>query len=122
MGTQIVIKVQPNSRLIDVQEQFNQYFPFLKLEFYETTDLKRGRSSKPALSPSTQMHIRYNGKAVHELTLSESMTVAELEQKIKEELGLNAEVLRKSGNVWLETNLTSNWTLQQQNTMGLTIS
>ena len=36
--------------------------------------------------------------------------------------GVHAEVLRKSGNIWFETTLTSGWTLHQQNVMGEIIS
>lgn len=122
MHTELIIKVPPECKLGELQAQFNHYFPYLKLEFYANADLKKGRSSKPALGPNTPMYTRMNGNEYKEFTVSETMTVAELEQKIRDVFGMNAEVLRKSGNVWLETNLTSNWTLQQQNTMGISIS
>jgi len=43
-------------------------------------------------------------------------------EKDFESLGLFAEVFRKSGNVWIETSLTNDWTLQQQNLEGEEIS
>jgi len=39
-----------------------------------------------------------------------------------ENIGLIAEVFRRSGNVWIETILTNNWTLGQQNPEGGEIS
>ena len=68
------------------------------------------------------MRNKSNDTELKELLMTDAMTVTELENKIHEVFGLNAEVLRKSGNVWLETKLTSNWTLLQQNKMGIAIS
>jgi hypothetical protein len=36
--------------------------------------------------------------------------------------GLSVQVFRKSGNVWLETSATDNWTLRQQNNEGAELS
>lgn len=48
------------------------------------------------------------------ISIEKNKTVAELENDFSL-IGLKAEIFRKSGNVWIETSLTSNWTLQQQN-------
>ncbi|HVX27352.1 MAG TPA: hypothetical protein VHB70_13470, partial [Parafilimonas sp.] len=48
------------------------------------------------------------------IDISNEVTVAELENQFGD-IGLIAEVFRKSGNVWIESSLTDNWTLQQQN-------
>ncbi len=57
-----------------------------------------------------------------ELALSDNMTVGELEKKLQVEFGLQAQVSRKSGNCWLETTMTDNWTLKQQNDHGRDLS
>lgn len=46
-----------------------------------------------------------------------NITVAELESSFAN-FGLRTEVFRKSGNVWVATLLTNNWTLLQQNNAG----
>ena len=46
----------------------------------------------------------------------------ELEKIFKDQFGLAVQVFRKSGNLWLETTMTDNWTLQQQNNHGKEIS
>ena len=51
--------------------------------------------------------------------MSPAMTVAEFEKRFQVEFGLNAQVFRKSGKVWLETTITDNLTLQSQNALGL---
>ena len=50
------------------------------------------------------------------------MTVNQLELLIFSKFGLAAQVFRKSGNVWLETSATDNWTLLQQNNEGAELS
>jgi hypothetical protein len=50
------------------------------------------------------------------------MTVIELEKTFEEMLGLSVLVYRKSGKLWLETTMTDNWTLAQQNENGRQIS
>jgi len=50
------------------------------------------------------------------------MTVAELEKMITEKYGMNVQVVRRSGNIWLETTMTDDWTLQQQNDHGREIT
>lgn len=57
-----------------------------------------------------------------EIFLSDELTVAGLEKLFVETYGLNAQVFRKSGNVWLETTMTDNWTLKQQNDHGRELS
>ena len=54
--------------------------------------------------------------------ISGDMTVLELENLFMNRFGLAAQVFRKSGNIWLETIRTDNWTLKQQNNHGMEIS
>jgi hypothetical protein len=50
------------------------------------------------------------------------MKVKDLEKIFKDQFSLAMQVFRKSGNLWLETTMTDNWTLQQQNEHGREIS
>jgi len=43
------------------------------------------------------------------------MTVAELVQNFRDVYGLSVRVFRRSGRLWLGTNVTGNWTLYEQN-------
>ena len=51
------------------------------------------------------------------ISVEKTTTVAQLEGNFLA-LGVKAEIFRRSGNVWVETFLTSNWTLDQQNLEG----
>jgi len=50
------------------------------------------------------------------------MKVSELEKIFLEDYGLNVQVFRNSGRVWLETTMTDDWTLAEQNRQGEELS
>lgn len=56
------------------------------------------------------------------LTITGDMTIAELERLFRGAYGLSVKVFRKSGTAWLETSLTSDWTLAEQNDEGRSLS
>ena len=49
------------------------------------------------------------------------MSVNSLEQSFRDIFGLHVEVLRKSGKAWLETSVTGNWSLMEQNAEGMAL-
>jgi len=63
-------------------------------------------------------HAWYWKKDEGYLDIKDAMSVLELENALIDEFGLSAQVYRKSGNIWLETTMTDNWTLKQQNDHG----
>lgn len=113
-----------SERLIrEVQHDFNVAFPFLKIEFFANGNGgHQSSSAKKRVPAGIKVHeaskVNHNGT----LDLKDTMTVAELERKLKQEFGLAIQVFRKSGNIWLETTMTDNWTLRQQNEHGKEIS
>ena len=56
------------------------------------------------------------------IEIEERMKVSELEKLFKDKFKLAVQVFRKSGNLWLETTMTDNWSLLQQNNHGREIS
>ena len=57
-----------------------------------------------------------------DLSIRGSMTVFELERQFSEKFGLSAQILRKSGNLWLDTTRTNFLTLKEQDDHGREIS
>ncbi len=51
------------------------------------------------------------------IDIHNEITVAQLITSFAH-FGLKTEIFRKFGNLWIETSLTDNWTLQQQNKAG----
>ena len=56
------------------------------------------------------------------IDVKRTRTVAEVENDLKKQFGLPVQIFRLSGNVWIETILTDDWTLEKQNREGEQIS
>jgi hypothetical protein len=116
--TMLLIK---NRAINDVREEFNNAYPFLSIDFYKHELKSAGLFVRQRLNKTTSLvnaGIRHEG----EIDIIETMTVRQLEQSFKDEFGLEIQISRKSGNVWLETTISDEWTLKQQNDHGRELS
>lgn len=114
-----------SDRLIsEVQQDFSNAYPFLKIEFFRNgTRNERRHTAHQKIDHNRKLKDSWTlKKEKGQLQLNDSMTVMELENAFMDEFGLSVQVLRKSGNVWLETTMTDNWTLKQQSEHGREIS
>ncbi len=102
-----------------VQKQFNNIFPFLKIEFFRQAPVSGiGNARNKMIIYDMKLGELQNLNKGGSLNLTNKMTVAELENYFEKEFGLYIQVFRKSGKIWLETTATDNWTLEQQNEEG----
>lgn len=117
------LHIAPNKLISEVQKEFSTSFPFLKIEFFQ------GRNNRQSITPSQK--ILPNNKKISEvlptvtsgeLPVYENMKVKDLESIFKDQFSLSVQVFRKSGTLWLETTMTDEWSLQQQNNHGREIS
>ena len=111
--------IQDNLRLRDIQVGFNRMFPNLKIEFYAHRHgagegSPQGEQFDPELSLADVRTIHTEG----DLKLDPEMSVAQTEAIFKENYGLNAQIFRRSGNLWMQTTVTDSWTLAEQNRKG----
>ena len=117
------LHIAPNSLISDIQKEFNKAFPFLKIEFFNNKSFSRTEFSAQQIIAAnrrigdTQLAIKDG-----DIQINEEMKVIELEKLFKDKFKLAVQVFRKSGNLWLETTMTDNWTLAQQNNHGREIS
>jgi len=116
------IRITPTRLISEVQEEFNALFPYLKLEFFRS----RGYQSGPVANHIIP-HNRRIGDCQAAITdgtieINKNMKVKELEKIFKDLFRLNVQVFRRSGNLWLQTTMTDEWTLQNQNEHGMEIS
>lgn len=117
------IKINDSKKISAIQEEFNELFPYLKIEFFslphklgEGTLKKNIKNSNKTLGECRTIH--KNGV----LTIYSTMTVWDLEQLFNDTYGLSVQVFRKSGKAWLETTVTDRWTLEEQNEEGKALS
>jgi hypothetical protein len=110
------IAFEEGRKLADVQKDFSLAFPYLKLDFVakqrQTSD-----DNARALLMANGLTIGDINKniAPGSIEITDDTTVAGLEKLFSGKMGLAVRVLRKSGNIWMETSITNNWTLGQQN-------
>lgn len=117
------LHIKPNRLISDIQDEFNTKFPFLKIEFFKNKSLSRSDFSSSQIIPKNRK-IGEGQPAMKDgdIDIDLDMKVIELEKIFRDQFNLSVEVLRKSGNLWLETSMTDNWTLQQQNNHGMELS
>lgn len=117
------ITINADKKLSAIKEEFNQLFPFLKLEFFKHKHKVHAPNAKADLLVIDATLLQLHKKAAdHSLRITEDMPVALLEQLFQEEFGIAAQVFRKSGKSWLETSVTDDWTLKRQNDEGRELS
>ena len=117
------LHIAPHRRISDVQKEFNAWFPYLKLEFFRNNSFTRRNLATQEIIPQNRKIAE--GQTITrdgDIDVSEEMKVKEIERIFKDTLSLTVQVFRKSGNLWLETTMTDNWTLHQQNKHGKEIS
>ena len=114
------IIIHDSYKLCEIQEEFSKHFPYLKLEFFgfepvvENTFLKENLISDTNKTLGEIRHVHLLGH----ISINGHQQVNILEQHFKKNFGINIQVFRKSGNIWLQTTATDNWTLAEQNKKG----
>lgn len=109
-----------NKTIHDIQSVFNKEYPFLKLEFYKPANGSFVPEKKHL--PHSALLEAAGLKKAGEIEVYKEMTVEELENYFQFHFGMNAQVSRKSGVLWLETTMTDKWSLYKQNEHGRQIS
>jgi len=117
------IRINDSKKISDLQKEFNDVFPFLKLEFFHRPHANhRGSLKKDIFNTGMTLKECYKKDAKGSILLKADMKVAELEELFQNVFGLSVQVFRKSGNSWLETTVTDDWTLKRQNDEGRELS
>lgn len=103
----------------EIKAAFNKQYPMLKLEFYSKEHLAF-KGSKEEYRIDADLSLEALNKDIEAgiLDINDQLTVAALEQVFEERFGLHVQVYRKSGDQWMQTSITDNWTLGKQEKKG----
>jgi len=113
------MKINAHKKLKEIQEEFQEKFPYLKIEFYAGHHTAgEGSPVKEALDPQLTIEEVRTVRKEGNLFIRGDMEVETVEQKFYEEYGLNVQVFRRSGKLWMQTSATDQWTLDKQNRKG----
>lgn len=103
----------------NIQHDFQEAYPFLRLEFFrqphEAGQCCPQKEKIPSETPIEDIRMMHT---FGWLDISRHRTAAEIEHDFRRLMGLSAQVMRKSGEMWVQTTKTDFWTLQQLNEEG----
>jgi len=108
-----MLQIETGKQVKQIQAAFNTRYPYLKIEM-----IKRQGSKAEAMKENDVI----TKVPATTISMGDQQTVARLEQEFLEKAGLKVKVYRRFCNVWIETSLTNDWTLEQQNTEGKLLS
>ena len=116
------LRITPNRLISDVQKDFNNAFPFLKIEFFQNRNLQPAFTFQQIVPHNKRIAEGQAPISDGDIEINSTMTVKDLEKIFKDQFSLAVQVFRRSGNLWLETTMTDGWTLGLQNQHGQEIS
>jgi hypothetical protein len=110
------IYISEDAIIANIQNDFQRAYPYLRLEFYRQTH-EAGRPSFasdriPVETPIDDIRMLHTFGWID---ISPNRTAVELEYDFRHMMGLNVQVLRKSGSLCLETTKTDTWPLARLN-------
>lgn len=115
--------INDDQKIETIQKEFQSKFEFLKLEFYKKPHATgEGNSNKEMLNPQQKIGDIRSNHNTGNLVIHGDMTVNELEKELYRRYDLNVQVFRLSGNLWLQTTATDEWTLKKQNEEGTPVT
>lgn len=100
-----------------VENEFNRIYPFLKIEFEKNGNIRPDAADLEGPDFDI-LRKKARGLLLDELNITETTKVSELETALQQVFGNAPQVFRKSGNFWIGTRMTRDWTLKQQNDHG----
>ena len=100
----------------EIEKAFSSMYPYLKIEFPK--DEIRWINVEDEGIGAERWLQQAQDMLFNEVKVSDNMTVGELEVRLQELLAIPVAIFRCSGNFWIETKMTRNWTLKEQNDHG----
>lgn len=111
------ILLQPNRTVEQMKEDFTNAFPYLKISFFTKKQESEGALTEE-IDPATQLIEVSSILNENEMVINSTDTIKEAERKFEKQYGLPVHIFRKQNGVWLDTTITDDLTLQEQNTWG----
>ncbi|HJT74357.1 MAG TPA: hypothetical protein VJ720_10070 [Chitinophaga sp.] len=113
------IYISEEDILGNIQDRFQEVYPYLKLEFFLYPHPVQGPSDLGArVSPETPVEVIRMVHSFGWVDIGDNRTVEEVETDFCRDLGLYVQVFRRTRTGWLETARTDDLTLGEQNAMG----
>lgn len=108
------LEIDDNKTIGDLQEKFNECFPYLRLEFFSRAHGWHGHSlSQDSLAANITVGSITKKHHQGVLTILSKQKVGEIEKAFKQVYGLFVQVFYQANDCWFETRDTDDLTLEQ---------
>ncbi|HLZ88172.1 MAG TPA: hypothetical protein VKQ52_13050 [Puia sp.] len=112
-----IMKSHVNRQFIrEIERAFSAIYPFLKIEFPK--EAPRWMTVEEEGLDAAGWQRQAHDLLLNEIGLTDGMTVANLETRLLDLFAVPVVILRRSGNFWIETSMTRQWSLKEQNDHG----
>jgi len=113
------LQISDSKQLKTIKSEFNSHFPHLKIEFFSEEHHQGEGSLRKAMYDDSLLlkDIRKN-HTDGELSIDGHQKTVTFEASFLKHFGVNVQVFRKSGRIWLQTIMTDDWTLSAQEHKG----
>jgi hypothetical protein len=110
------LNIEGKETIGELKEQFSNAYPMLKIEFFHH-EHQKGEGSPLSDKIGDEERLDEVRKTHSEgvLNFDGDTVIADFESAFHERYGLNVQVFRKSGNIWLEIISTDNRSLAKEN-------
>ena len=113
------IYISEEAIVANIQSDFQEAYPFLRLEFFQQPhEAEESCPPTQKINPETPIEDIRMMHTFGWMDISRHRTAAEIEHDFKRLMGLNVQVMRRSGDMWIQTTKTDYRTLQQLNEEG----
>ncbi len=117
------IIIEGKESIAEIKAQFEKAFPLLKIEFFKHShQAGEGSPWGDRIDDDIMLGSLGVGAGVKKLTVNREMKIAYVEKEFRDKYGLNVQVFRKSGNIWLEIITTDQRTLAEESEWAMEMS
>jgi hypothetical protein len=107
-----VIQIEKTTKASEIMAAFSNQFPYLKIEFFKKLITFERSLKKNFIKDDFIIKTEKNIKFI---TFEEATLVSELKNQFYKNFNLSVQIMRKSGQSWIETSFTDSWSLKKQN-------
>jgi len=113
------IHINHEQKLSEIKSSFSAAYPHLKIEFF-SIEHETGEASARKAMFDDNLFLKdiIKKKTDGELSVDGHQKTSTFEKNFHDHFGISIQVFRKSGNIWLQTTTTDDWTLAQQERTG----
>ena len=111
------ILLQSNKTVEEIKEEFANAYPFLRIAFFTKRQETEGAITEEVDTSTGLIEVSGILKEGN-IDINPTDTIKEVEQKFEKQYGLPVHIFRKQKDVWMDTAITDDLTLQEQNMWG----